>query len=120
MPVSFLGLVIAYQFPGIFPDSEVYKSQKSLVEAYRQQAAPDERLIYLKENAYSAQFYLHGKVLELAGPEVLQSRLSNSTHDFYVLRAKIAEGLPETVKAQLEPVKSYGMYILFHAVAGKR
>jgi putative flippase GtrA len=82
VPLSFLGLVIAYQFPNV----DFFRSQKPLVSAYQQASHPGERLIYFIERPYSAQFYLQGKALQLTGITALQDSLANSSHDFYVLK----------------------------------
>jgi len=111
VPVSFLGLVVAYQFP----DMEFFRSQKPIVDAYQQAAQANERLLYLTERPYSAQFYLQGKALEITTLAALQERLSDANHDFYVLKKDIVSGLPETVKSRLKPVKSYGSFTLLHA-----
>ncbi|MFA6051001.1 MAG: GtrA family protein [Methylobacter sp.] len=111
VPLSFLGLVIAYQFPNI----DFFRSQKQLVAAYQQASHPDERLVYFMERPYSAQFYLQGKALQLAGVTALQDSLTDSNHDFYVLEKDAVSSLPEAVKLRLEPVKSYGTFSLFHA-----
>jgi 4-amino-4-deoxy-L-arabinose transferase-like glycosyltransferase/putative flippase GtrA len=111
VPLSFLGLVIAYQFPNV----DFFRSQKQLVATYQQASHPDERLIYFIERPYSAQFYLQGKALQLTGIVALQDSLTNSSHDFYVLKKDLASSLPEAVKSRLELVKSHGTFALFHA-----
>jgi hypothetical protein len=111
VPLSFLGLVIAYQFPNV----DFFRSQKQLVAAYQRASHPDERLIYFMERPYSAQFYLQGKALQLTGITALQDSLTDSSHDFYVLEKDVVGSLPEAVKLRLEPVESYGAFSLFHA-----
>jgi len=111
VPLSFLGLVIAYQFP----DTDFFRSQKRLVTAYQQASHPDERLIYFLERPYSAQFYLQGKALQLSEIVALQDSLTDSSHDFYVIKKDLAGSLPEAVKLRLELVKSYRAFGLFHA-----
>ncbi|MDD5412514.1 MAG: phospholipid carrier-dependent glycosyltransferase [Methylobacter sp.] len=110
VPLSFLGLVIAYQFPNM----DFFRSQKALVAAYQQASRPDERLIYFKERPYSAQFYLQGKALLLTEIAALQDSLTDPSHDFYVLKKDLVSSLPEAVKLRLEPVKSYRGFELFH------
>jgi hypothetical protein len=85
------------------------------VAAYQQASKSDEHLIYLNERPYSAQFYLQGKALQLTGIAALQASLTNSSHDFYALKADLASNLPEAVKLRLDPVNSYGTFALFHA-----
>ena len=126
VPVCFLAIVGVYQFPesALYQSQknllEAYRSQKSLVAAYLQEAAPDERLIYLTEKTFSIQFYLQGKAVALANADALEKKFAVAGHDFYVLRKPVVESLSSAVKAQLEPVKSYGEFMLFHAIGGKR
>jgi hypothetical protein len=108
--LGFMSLVIAYHVPG----ADFYKSQKPLVDSYLQHAGIDERLIYLDERPDSAQFYLHGKALKSSISATFQD---GTNHDFYVLKKKILDSLSGTIKAQLEPVASYGRFSLLHAVA---
>jgi putative flippase GtrA len=83
-PVGFLAVVIFYNVT----DVDFYKSQKRLIDTYQHEAIADERLIYLKNRPYSAQFYLAGKSLELNGVDALEKSLNDAGHDFYVLRVK--------------------------------
>jgi 4-amino-4-deoxy-L-arabinose transferase-like glycosyltransferase len=111
VPLSFLGLVTAYHFPNV----DFFRSQKPLVAAYQQASHPDEQLIYFMERPYSAQFYLQGKALQLTGIAALQDSLTNSSHNFYVLKEDLVSSLPEAVKLRLELVNHYGTFALFHA-----
>jgi 4-amino-4-deoxy-L-arabinose transferase-like glycosyltransferase len=111
VPLSFLGLVIAYHSP----NADFFRSQKQLVVAYQQASHPNERLIYFIERPYSAQFYLQGKALQLTGIAALQDSLTDSSHDFYVLKKDLLSSLPEAVESRFEPVKSHGTFALFHA-----
>lgn len=114
VPLSFLALVVAYQFPNL----AFYRSQKPLVTAYQQVSQPDERLVYFMDRPYSAQFYLQGKALQVAGIPALQARLAASSHDFYIFKNDVWSSLPEAVKLRLEWVKNYGKFALFHADGG--
>jgi hypothetical protein len=78
-------------------------------------AQPDERLHYFMDKPFSSQFYLHGKVSRLTDLTDLQDRLASAGHDYYVFQNEVLKGLPATVKARLETVKSYGRSTLFHA-----
>ncbi|HEY8034189.1 MAG TPA: phospholipid carrier-dependent glycosyltransferase [Methylobacter sp.] len=111
VPLSFLGLVVAYQCPNV----DFFRSQKHLVTTYQQLSHPDERLIYFMERPYSAQFYLHGKALEVGDIAALQNSITNSSHDFYVVKQEVLSSLPEAVKLRLELVKNYKRVSLFHA-----
>ncbi len=110
VPVSFFALIIAYQFSNVY----FYKSQKRLITAYQQIAKADEKLIYVDNRPYSAQFYLQGKTLQLTEKEALEKSLALPNHDFYVIPKETVSRLPETVKLHLTEVKSYGKYSLFH------
>lgn len=111
VPLSFLGLVITYQLPSM----DFFRSQKQLVAAYQQTSHSDERLIYFMERPFSAQFYLHGKALQVTDISALQDSLADSSHDFYVLKKELVSSLPEAVRLRLEPVRSYRAFELFHA-----
>ncbi len=110
-PLSFLGLVAVYHFPNV----DFFRSQKRLVAAYQQASGPDEHLIYLNERPYSAQFYLQGKALQLTDFATLQDGLTDSSHNFYVLKKDLAGSLPEAVKLRLELIDNFGSFALFHA-----
>jgi 4-amino-4-deoxy-L-arabinose transferase-like glycosyltransferase len=116
VPLGFWGLIISYQFL----DADFYNTQKRLVESYTRLAKPGEQLVYLKEKVdYSAQFYLQGKIKEVLDIRELQAQLAEGNHDFYVLRKVMVNDLPETLKLRLQPVKTYGKYILFQAIGGQ-
>jgi 4-amino-4-deoxy-L-arabinose transferase-like glycosyltransferase len=110
VPLSFLGLVIACQFPNV----EFLASQKSLVTAYKQAAQPREYLIYFMDRPYSAEFYLQGNAMYLTEIAQLQANLVSSKHNFYVFRRESLYELPKTVSSRLELIKDYGAYALFH------
>ncbi len=111
VPVCFLGLVAAYHSPHV----EFFKSQKLLVDAYQEASHPGERLIYLMDRPYSAQFYLQGKVSQLSDISALQNDLGQSNHDFYAIRNDGVNNLPEAVKLRFELIKSFKTFSLFHA-----
>lgn len=111
VPVLFLGAVIVYQLPS----SDFFKSQKRLVEAYQQLATADERLFYINEKNYSVQFYLQGKAEPIGSVETLEKDVPLDGHHFILLRKHSAAALSQAVKAQLEPIKTYGEFVLFHA-----
>ena len=110
VPLSFMGLVIACQFPNV----DFLASQKSLVSAYTQVAQPQEQLVYFLDRPYSAEFYLQGKAVFETEIAQLQTSLASPNHNFYVVRKESVDFLPETVKSRLEPIKDYGAYALFH------
>jgi putative flippase GtrA len=116
VPLSFFGLVIAYQFPNV----DFFRSQKPIVAAYQQDSQPNERLIYFMDRPYSAQFYLQGKALQMSGLVALQESFAYPNHDFYVFKNDTLGSLPEAVRLRLELVKSYGRFALFHANGSDR
>lgn len=107
VPVGFMVLVMAYQFP----EMDFYKSQKVLVKIYQQQATDNERLIYLEARPDSAQFYSQGQALKQSTQQLVQNGV---TADFYVIRTNELETLPVPVKTQLQAVKNYSKFTLFH------
>ncbi|MDD4914562.1 MAG: phospholipid carrier-dependent glycosyltransferase [Methylococcales bacterium] len=114
VPLGFLAVVIAYYLPG----ADFFRSQKRLVEAYQQQAAADEHLVYLNEKTYSIQFYLQGIAIEVQDSADLNKMIAGGGHDFYVVRKPVFESLSAAAKARLTPVSHYGEFTLFHGVAG--
>jgi hypothetical protein len=116
VPLSFMVLVIACQFPNV----EFLASQKSLVSAYKQVTQPQEQLIYFLDRPYSAEFYLQGKAVFETGIDELQASLASPNHSFYVIRKESVDILPEMIKSHLDLIASYGAYALFHDNGGKR
>lgn len=114
VPLSFSGLVLIYHVSNV----EFFKSQQILVNAYQQQAAAGENLIYMNNKPYSAQFYLHGKVLMVSGQESLKQSLTESTHNFYIIHQNDLDKFPNDLKARLVKVKSYAKFVLLHATSG--
>jgi putative flippase GtrA len=111
VPLGFFGLVVAYHCP----DLDFFRSQKPLVEAYRMASLADERLVYFGDRPYSAQFYMQGKAVQLTGIPELQASLTETNHDFYVVKDEVMVSLPEAAKLRLEPVKHYRLFTLYHA-----
>jgi len=111
VPLGFFGLVAAYHYP----DADFFRSQKPLVEAYDRLALADERLIYLNERPYSAQFYKQGQVLLVTGIAELQASLTSTHHDFYVIKDEQMSTLPQALQQRLSPVKHYLLFTLFQA-----
>jgi 4-amino-4-deoxy-L-arabinose transferase-like glycosyltransferase len=111
VPLIFLGVVFAYHSP----NADFFSSQKLLVQAYQQASHPDERLIYIIDRPYSAQFYLQGKVPEIPELSALQAYLTKSNHDFYAIRNDRLVILPEDVKLRFNLIKRFKTFSLFHA-----
>ena len=111
VPLGFFGLVAAYHYP----DTGFFRSQKPLVEAYEQLASADERLIYLNERPYSAQFYKQGQVVLVTGIAELQASLTETHHDFYVIKDEQMVTVPEELKQRLSPIKHYLLFTLYQA-----
>jgi len=111
VPLLLLGLASACPFPAI----DFFWSKKPLITAYQQTSHPAEYLLYFMEKPYYAQFYLQGKTLPLSDITLLQDRLTDSSHDFYVFKKDVVSNLPDDVKLRLELVNNYGTFALFHA-----
>lgn len=116
VPLSFSGLIIACQFPGI----DFLASQKSLITAYQQTAQPQEQLIYFLDRPYSAEFYLPGQAIFETEMTQLEASLNSPDRNYYVIRKESLNELPETISSHLDPIKSYGAYALFHDNGGNR
>jgi putative flippase GtrA len=110
MPMVFLALVIAYQFPQV----SFYKSQKRLIDSYQKTAKADEKLFYFIDRPYSGQFYAQGKAIELKDVLAVENSLTDQKQHFYIVKKDHLPMLPETIKQHFEEVKSYGKYSLFH------
>ena len=111
VPLGFFGLVAAYHYP----DADFFRSQKPLVQAYDRLALADERLIYLNERPYSAQFYKQGQVVLVTGITELQASLRSTHHDFYVIKDEQMNTLPQALQQRLSPVKHYLLFTLYQA-----
>ena len=111
VPLGFFGLVAAYHYP----DADFFRSQKPLVQAYDRLALADERLIYLNERPYSAQFYKQGQVVLVTGIAELQASLTSTHHDFYVIKDEQMNTLPQALQQRLSPVKHYLLFTLYQA-----
>ena len=110
-PGLFLGAVIAWQ---IWPLNFV-RTQKPLVDQYLQLRKGDEdKLVYLWENPYSAQFYTRGKVAELANVEDFQTAMDNPMQNFFACPIRSWADLPEAIKKRLQPVGSHNGYLLLY------
>ncbi len=111
VPLGFFGLVAAYHYP----NADFFRSQKPLVEAYEHAALADERLVYLNERPYSAQFYKQGQAVLVTGITELQASLADTHHDFYVIKDELMVTIPEELKQRLNPVKHYLLFTLYQA-----
>ena len=114
LPALFLGAVIVWHvapFPFI-------RTQKNIVEQYDQlRQAEGGKLVYLRDNPFSAQFYTRGKSGKISNVEELQSILGGPGHDYYVCPRKNWPDLPEAVKDHLQIVGRYDGYLLTQQVA---
>ncbi len=109
VPALFLIAVILWQF---VPFKWVH-SQKALVTQYlelRKDSA--DKLVYLWENPYSAQFYTLGKVTELANVEDFQNAMDNPKQNFFACPGRSWADLPDAIKDHLQLVGSYNGYLL--------
>jgi len=109
VPVLFLGAVIAWQFMPI----PLFRTQKAVVEKYFQARGDSgERLLYLRENPFSAQFYSRGKSKELSNVEDFQNFLERPGQDFFVCPKRNWADLPDAVKDRLQFIGIYNGFML--------
>ena len=88
-------------------------SQKALVTQYLElRKDSEDKLVYLWENPYSAQFYTLGKVTELANVEDFQNAMDNPKQNFFACPGRSWADLPDAIKDHLQPVGSYNGYLL--------
>ena len=117
VPVFFIGAVTVWQatpFPFI-------RTQQRIVEQYQKlRHGEGEKLVYLRDNPFSAQFYTRGKSGKISNVEVLQTILGSPGYDFYVCPRKNWPDLPEAVKNHLLIVGRYDGYLLTKQVAQVR
>ena len=118
-PGLFFCAVMAWQ---IWPFN-VVRTQKALVEQYLQlRKGSEDKLVYLWGNPYSAQFYTHGKVGEIANVEDFQTAMDNPKQNFFACPTRSWADLPEAIKRRLQPVGSHNGYLLlyrFHRTEGR-
>jgi hypothetical protein len=112
-PVLFLGVVIAWQFIPF----EFVRTQKLVVEKYYQaRAGSEDRLFYLRENQFSAQFYTRGESKELANVEVFQTLMDNPGQDFFVCPKRSWSDLPDAIQTRLQLVGKYNGFLLLRHI----
>jgi len=111
VPLGFFALVAAYHYPNL----DFFRSQKPLVEAYEHLALVDQRLVYVNDRPYSAQFYKQGQAVLVTGNAELQASLAENHHDFYVIKDEQMVTVPEELKQRLNPVKHYLLFTLYQA-----
>lgn len=107
VPIVFGTMILLWSF---FP----YKgSQKYLIAQYRE-LRPDKtnRLIYLQNRPFSAEFYLSGDALEVINPGDAETYLKDDVLDFYVVEQSRMSVLPATLKNLLLPFGLYDDYTL--------
>ena len=74
----------------------------------------EDKLVYLWENPYSAQFYSRGKVGELSNVEEFQAAMDNPKQNFFACPRRSWADLPEAIKRRLQPVGSHNGYLLLY------
>jgi len=114
IPVLFIAVVIAWH---IVPLQSV-RTQKLVVQKYYQaRSGSEDRLYYLRDNPFSAQFYTAGQSKELANVEVFQNFLDSPGHDFFVCPKRNWADMPEAIQSRLQMVGSYSGFLLLRHVA---
>ena len=110
-PALFLVAVMVWQ---VAPFKFV-RTQKALVGQYLElRKGSEDKLVYLWENPYSAQFYSRGKVGELSNVEEFQAAMDNPKQNFFACPRRSWADLPEAIKRRLQPVGSHNGYLLLY------
>ncbi len=110
-PALFLGAVLIWQVKPF----QFVRTQKSLISQYLElRKGSEDKLVYLWENPYSAQFYSRGKVGELANVEEFQSAMDNPKQIFFACPKSSWADLPEAIKRRLQPVGVHNGYLLLY------
>ena len=107
VPVVFGGMILLWSF------APAKNSQKYLVWQYlkiRPQEAS--RLIYLYNRPYSAEFYTSGKALEVKSPAHAEAFFANDVQDFYVVKNKWMNRLPDAFRKRLVLVDRFDDFTL--------
>jgi hypothetical protein len=108
LSVGFVGAIVAMQ-----PQFETQLSNRALVQAYesnRTDAA--QRLIYVRREPDSADFYTRGKALMLHDVAALQPVFADGPADFFALRDSDLVVLPPVARDRLVQVGKFGPYRL--------
>ena len=83
------------------------KSQNLLVEAYRDTADDDARLVYAFSRPYSAQFYSGGKALLLETVADNEPIFHDQQVDYVAIRPSHVSRLPESLAVRLDKIGEY-------------
>lgn len=109
VPVGFLCLVVVWQFHPL----KFVRTQKDLVRQYYQARQNDsEKLRYLRENPFSAQFYTRGKSEELSNIEDFQNIVESPGRDYYVCPQRHWPDMPDAIRDRLEVVGIHNGFML--------
>ncbi len=109
LPTLFLIAVVIWQIKPI----QFVRTQKTLVDQYMElRKGSGDRLVYLWEKPFSAQFYTHGTVGELANVEEFQNAMDNPKQLFYACPKRSWADLPEAIKSHLQPMGVHNGYLL--------
>jgi len=108
VPVLFAAAVIV-----MHRSFETERSHKALVGDYAR-ARPDERsrLVYYPDRPHSAEFYSRGTARKAPDAAALAPYLDDAPTDFFAMREKDFDALPEATRAQLRSEGRYGAYRL--------
>lgn len=87
------------------------RSQHEFINYVRQDAGV-ERLIYLYDRPYSANFYSRGEVSFAASAYEAGQYLDRPGRDYLVIRASRVNALPQSLAARLEVEKTHARYVL--------
>lgn len=113
VPVTLLGALLLWQIKPF----EIIRTQKYVVEHYYHLRTPTEKLFYLRETPYSAQFYTRGKTQSLSNVEDFQTLISGKGHDYYVCPTKNWSDLPDFIQDNLKIVSEHGGFYLTQQIS---
>jgi 4-amino-4-deoxy-L-arabinose transferase-like glycosyltransferase len=110
-PALFLAVVLAWQ---VVPFQFV-RTQKSLVSQYlKLRQGSEDKLIYLWEYPYSAEFYTRGGIGEFDNVEQFQNAMDNPKQVFFACPRRSWADLPGAIKRRLQPIGAHNGFLLLY------
>ena len=111
LPSLFLIAVVVWQIKPI----QFVRTQKTLIDQYMElRKGSEDRLVYLWEKPFSAQFYTLGTVGELANVEEFQAAMDNPKQIFYACPKRSWADMPDAIRSHLQPVGVHNGYLLLY------
>ena len=108
VPVLFAAVIIV-----MHRSFDTERSHKALIDDYTH-ARPDDRsrLVYFPDRPHSAEFYSRGTARKAPDAAALAPYLDDAPTDFFAMREKDFDALPEATRARLRSEGAYGAYRL--------